>query len=225
MYGREPTESYDRPRFAELPTPSFWTLGKAVRFADAMETLAECQKQVTLYLEPAKALTFLVLSGSPWRDSTDPRLDRIGDELSFGAALGMAVGEVERTRNSPRTITANAKTALVYAGVNGMKRLQSKDGDLPPELSLWFPFTVELGFFASKQGMLDTASIATLSAFLPPLDPPPPKSTQGSSSPAAPNPAAGWHVDPTSRFEYRFWDGAHWTEHVATSGAQSVDSI
>jgi hypothetical protein len=35
--------------------------------------------------------------------------------------------------------------------------------------------------------------------------------------------AAGWHTDPFSRFEYRYWDGERWTEHVATAGQQAVD--
>ena len=35
---------------------------------------------------------------------------------------------------------------------------------------------------------------------------------------AAAGPPAGWHPDPTRRFELRYWDGAQWSEHVATSG-------
>ena len=35
--------------------------------------------------------------------------------------------------------------------------------------------------------------------------------------------AAGWHADPFGRFDHRYWDGARWTEHVATAGQQSVD--
>ncbi len=34
---------------------------------------------------------------------------------------------------------------------------------------------------------------------------------------------AGWHPDPTTRHELRYHDGAAWTEHVATGGAQSTD--
>lgn len=41
----------------------------------------------------------------------------------------------------------------------------------------------------------------------------------------ADNVAAGWHPDPTSRFELRYWDGQRWTEHVSTAGSQATDAI
>jgi uncharacterized protein YxjI len=34
---------------------------------------------------------------------------------------------------------------------------------------------------------------------------------------------ADWYADPLGRFELRYYDGAAWTEHVTTGGAQSVD--
>jgi hypothetical protein len=34
---------------------------------------------------------------------------------------------------------------------------------------------------------------------------------------------AGWYPDPTGRNEHRYWDGATWTEHVATRGVSAVD--
>ena len=41
----------------------------------------------------------------------------------------------------------------------------------------------------------------------------------------APRPApAGWHPDPFGRFDLRYWDGARWTEHVSTGGAQGTDA-
>ncbi len=36
---------------------------------------------------------------------------------------------------------------------------------------------------------------------------------------------AGWHPDPTRKYEQRYWDGSKWTEHVATQGQQGVDPI
>jgi hypothetical protein len=42
---------------------------------------------------------------------------------------------------------------------------------------------------------------------------------------AAPmEPQAGWLPDPTGRHEYRWWDGAEWTEVVADQGVESVDA-
>ena len=35
---------------------------------------------------------------------------------------------------------------------------------------------------------------------------------------------AGWFADPFGRHEHRYWDGAHWTEHVGSQGRQMVDA-
>ena len=37
------------------------------------------------------------------------------------------------------------------------------------------------------------------------------------------NPA--WESDPTTRHEYRWWDGESWTEYVADDGVQSLDPL
>ncbi len=36
---------------------------------------------------------------------------------------------------------------------------------------------------------------------------------------------AGWFNDPYGRFQQRYWDGARWTEHVATEGRAMVDPM
>jgi len=35
---------------------------------------------------------------------------------------------------------------------------------------------------------------------------------------------AAWHPDPLGRYEYRYWDGQRWTEHVANQGIAGVDA-
>lgn len=39
------------------------------------------------------------------------------------------------------------------------------------------------------------------------------------------NPAADWYADPLRRDQYRYWDGAQWTQHVADEGVASVDAL
>ena len=34
-----------------------------------------------------------------------------------------------------------------------------------------------------------------------------------------------WCVDPIGRFDYRYWDGIRWTEHVSRSGVHQLDPI
>ena len=42
---------------------------------------------------------------------------------------------------------------------------------------------------------------------------------------AAPANPAGWHPDPTGRFEQRYWDGQGWTAHVVRGGVQASDPV
>lgn len=42
---------------------------------------------------------------------------------------------------------------------------------------------------------------------------------------STPLPEAAWYPDPSGRHELRYWDGQGWTEHVASGGRQSVDSL
>jgi hypothetical protein len=32
-----------------------------------------------------------------------------------------------------------------------------------------------------------------------------------------------WHPDPSGRFDYRYWDGSDWTEHVSSNGVADID--
>ena len=42
---------------------------------------------------------------------------------------------------------------------------------------------------------------------------------------AAATAPAAWYPDPVARHEYRYWDGAAWTDHVADAGEQSTDPL
>lgn len=35
----------------------------------------------------------------------------------------------------------------------------------------------------------------------------------------------GWYQDPTERIEWRYWDGAMWTERVVTNGREAIDHL
>jgi hypothetical protein len=39
------------------------------------------------------------------------------------------------------------------------------------------------------------------------------------------SPAPGWHPDPTTRHQYRYWDGNRWTDDVADDGIASTDAV
>jgi Protein of unknown function (DUF2510) len=40
-----------------------------------------------------------------------------------------------------------------------------------------------------------------------------------------PQTPAGWQPDPTGRYQYRYWDGAAWSDHVSTQGSQQRDPM
>lgn len=50
------------------------------------------------------------------------------------------------------------------------------------------------------------------------VDEPAPAAAPGGS-------AAEWYADPSGRHQYRYWDGASWTTHVADDGVQSDDRL
>lgn len=34
---------------------------------------------------------------------------------------------------------------------------------------------------------------------------------------------ADWYNDPSGRYKYRYWDGSHWTNQVASGGPSAID--
>jgi hypothetical protein len=48
----------------------------------------------------------------------------------------------------------------------------------------------------------------------------------GTPPPASPSAApAAWQPDPTGRYEYRYWDGTRWTDHVSRGGTRATDAV
>lgn len=43
------------------------------------------------------------------------------------------------------------------------------------------------------------------------------------SASGAPSVPADWYKDPSGRYEYRYWDGQKWTEHVSRGGTVHKD--
>ena len=58
----------------------------------------------------------------------------------------------------------------------------------------------------------------------PPPDQPAPR-REPTADPSQPMPAEGWYVDPTSRFELRYWNGSTWTQYVVRAGQTLSDPI
>ena len=56
---------------------------------------------------------------------------------------------------------------------------------------------------------------------------PSPSSASGSipvaNQSAVPSVPADWYKDPAGRYEYRYWDGSKWTDHVSRAGVAYKD--
>ena len=48
-------------------------------------------------------------------------------------------------------------------------------------------------------------------------------STVATSPAATPTVPADWYKDPAGRYDYRYWDGTKWTEHVSRAGTVHKD--
>ncbi|MGH9118287.1 MAG: DUF2510 domain-containing protein [Acidimicrobiales bacterium] len=55
-----------------------------------------------------------------------------------------------------------------------------------------------------------------------PSAPPLPYQSGGGAPPVR---EAGWHADPLGRHQFRYWDGANWSDHVADAGVTSWDPV
>jgi hypothetical protein len=79
----------------------------------------------------------------------------------------------------------------------------------------------------SLLGVLVVRAITIRQALRQGLDPAPipQASAVRAAGSAGPLDAPGWYPDPGGRYEYRYWDGATWTEHVSRYGMSSTAPV
>lgn len=77
----------------------------------------------------------------------------------------------------------------------------------------------EVVAFLSRDAVTNTSPTLTSSPTATPAATPAPVAS------AAPTPSvpADWYKDPAGRYDYRYWDGAKWTEHVSRAGTVHKD--
>lgn len=56
-----------------------------------------------------------------------------------------------------------------------------------------------------------------------PTPTPEPEPAAAATTTATASAPQGWYDDPSGRFQYRYWDGGQWTEHVSRDGQQYTD--
>ncbi len=87
-----------------------------------------------------------------------------------------------------------------------------------PDAAAWSKFSGESPSPATAERLARTYPLPTAAAV-----------ESADAAAAAPVSAAtappAWYADPMGRHEYRYWDGAAWTVHVADAGEQSTDPL
>ncbi|MBM3799448.1 MAG: DUF2510 domain-containing protein [Actinobacteria bacterium] len=77
----------------------------------------------------------------------------------------------------------------------------------------------ELVAFLSRDTVANVNPTPASSLVATPASTPAPVSSP-TSTPTVP---ADWYKDPAGRYDYRYWDGAKWTEHVSRAGTIHKD--
>lgn len=111
---------------------------------------------------------------------------------------------------------------MVFGGirlVTGMltsARVKSELAAMPPR-----------GGYAQAYATEPTPSVASKDyVFVPtPMPGSAPAPQAAPDVPAATSSPAGWHNDPSQRFQYRYWDGSTWTAHVQSNGVTAHDPV
>lgn len=105
------------------------------------------------------------------------------------------------TKSSTVSSSSSASTSASVATASGTS-----------EPAGWAAATTTDAASAPTQAMSTTAAAETSSATT--------NATASSSTPSVP---ADWYKDPSGRYEYRYWDGQKWTEHVSRAGTVYKD--
>ena len=82
----------------------------------------------------------------------------------------------------------------------------------------------EVVAFLSRDTVTNTNPMpASIQTATPAATPATATSAVATSPAATPTVPADWYKDPAGRYDYRYWDGAKWTEHVSRAGTVHKD--
>ena len=113
------------------------------------------------------------------------------------------------TKSSNVSSTASSSSASTSAPVATASGTSEPAG--------WAAATTTDAASAPTQAMSTTAAAETSSATTSSAKA---GATASSTTPSVP---ADWYKDPSGRYEYRYWDGQKWTEHVSRAGTVYKD--
>lgn len=108
------------------------------------------------------------------------------------------------TAKSSSTVTATSTSAPITATTSGTEPAGWAAADTTDAAS------------APTQAMSTTAAAETSGASTS-------TATSSATTSSTPSVPADWYKDPSGRYEYRYWDGQKWTEHVSRAGTVYKD--
>lgn len=142
--------------------------------------------------------------------------------MSWGEDLGVQVGQLEPGVIQV-AIRSDSKFALVDWGKNA-KNVNQYFAALDGEMGLTGPLP---GVPPAPQQMAPGphGAMSPRPQFTPGVGVPGPGPVGPAPVAAAAGPPAGWHADPAGRHEYRYWDGAAWSDQVSDAGVVASDPL
>ena len=187
-----------------------------------------------------------VVAQSVARKSMRPSRARPKEEVASGPLAGrrtVILGQVEDREELTKLITGSGGTmainitksvTLVIAGLYAEnERLEAARGFgaevlSPVELQTWLHAGDDLAISAQVSATTAVpAEIVVPETGSVMVEPDPASVTPETASVSADAllPPPGWHVDPTGRFDHRYWDGTVWTGHVSIAGETYTDPL
>lgn len=212
----------DDPWTAQLADPPVWKVTKVVPYAGTLVDLLR-NRALRLALFPLALLGLAIAV-----------LATLAQMPSVIAQVTAAAGEDEARRPSGRGAPAEPDDApLIVPPQPSRPRtlpVPSRAGAVPPMTPLTVA-TLEANRPSSLRAALAAAGLEVEGLLVD--EPVPVRATAvavaerdpGAEREPVARPPAGWYPDPTRRFALRWYDGARWTEHVATGSEQGTDPL
>lgn len=132
------------------------------------------------------------------------------DVVSVVAVGNDIVAYLSRETLSGSTGTKSSTVSSTVSSSSASAPVATASGTSEP--AGWAAATTTDAASAPTQAMSTTAAAETSSA-----------TTNATASSTTPSVPADWYKDPSGRYEYRYWDGQRWTEHVSRAGTVYKD--
>jgi actin-like ATPase involved in cell morphogenesis len=164
---------------------------------------------------------------------TEVRLTRGEFESMIRPTLNNSIGALQRALRSANVQPADISRVLLVGGSSRIPLVAELVGaelGRPVAIDAHPKHAIALGAAIAAAAAVvgtSTAEMAAAASVVATSEEPVVSRTVTTSAAPGPSAAAdaGWQTDPTGRHEYRYWDGAGWSDDVSDSGVVSTDPM